>query len=117
MRCRPYLHKNTERMTCEADQALAVFRSGVRGARLVPREFRGPQNLFGLHRCAKTTTIFRHWLGVGVLKAIFSLWPGIDKIRHCDQEGIEEDQVDALPILHQHCYVCVEMLYFLCTKD
>ncbi|GBL93136.1 hypothetical protein AVEN_202944-1 [Araneus ventricosus] len=79
--------------------AVAVFRTGVRGARLVPRKFRRPQNLFDLHRCAKTTTIFRHWVGVGGLKAIFSLWPGIDKIRHWLEGPIHVVSVQKGPVL------------------
>ncbi|GBL96490.1 hypothetical protein AVEN_229937-1 [Araneus ventricosus] len=69
-----------------ADQyvvTVAVFRTGVRGARLVPRASRGPQNLFDLYRNTKPKMNFRHWVGRGGLKAILLLCPHTDKIRHC----------------------------------
>ncbi|GBL90630.1 hypothetical protein AVEN_219301-1 [Araneus ventricosus] len=66
----------------EISQAvLAVFRTGVRGARLVPLESRGPQNLFDVHRSAKPTVNLRHWIEGGVLKAMLRLWLHVDKIR------------------------------------
>ncbi|GBN40775.1 hypothetical protein AVEN_933-1 [Araneus ventricosus] len=45
-----------------------VFRTGVRGARLVPLESKGPQNLFDVHRSAKPTVNSRYWVGRGGLK-------------------------------------------------
>ncbi|GBN62537.1 hypothetical protein AVEN_91117-1 [Araneus ventricosus] len=42
--------------TLTLSAAVAVFRTGVRGARLVPRESKEPQNLFDAHRCAKPAT-------------------------------------------------------------
>ncbi|GBM13383.1 hypothetical protein AVEN_144473-1, partial [Araneus ventricosus] len=42
---------------------VAVFLIGVRGARLVPLE--SPQNQFDVHRSAKSTANFRHWIGRG----------------------------------------------------
>ncbi|GBO42696.1 hypothetical protein AVEN_215978-1 [Araneus ventricosus] len=64
-------------------RAVADFRTGVRGARLVPLEARGSQNLFDVHRSAKQTANLRHWVGGWGLKAMLHLWLHIDKIRHC----------------------------------
>ncbi|GBN81902.1 hypothetical protein AVEN_33336-1 [Araneus ventricosus] len=41
-------------------QPVADFRTGVRGARLVPQDLRGPQNLFGVYGSAKPTANLRH---------------------------------------------------------
>ncbi|GBN91628.1 hypothetical protein AVEN_81089-1 [Araneus ventricosus] len=49
---------------------VAVFRTGVRGARLVPRESREPRNLCDVHRSAKPTVNFRHWVWGGTSKLI-----------------------------------------------
>ncbi|GBO11815.1 hypothetical protein AVEN_43983-1 [Araneus ventricosus] len=78
-----------------------------RGARLVPLESRGPQNLFDVYRSAKPTVNLRHsvggrpqnlfdvhrsikptvnsrhWVGRVGLKAMLRLWPHIDEIRYC----------------------------------
>ncbi|GBN36514.1 hypothetical protein AVEN_29286-1 [Araneus ventricosus] len=67
------------------ERPVAVFRTGVRGARLVPRKFRGPQNPFYAHCRSKLTANLRHWIERGGLKSVLSLWPHIDKIRHCDR--------------------------------
>ncbi|GBL83519.1 hypothetical protein AVEN_196366-1 [Araneus ventricosus] len=54
---------NTYTATCR--YPVAVSRTGVRGARLVPLESRGPQNLFDVHRSAKPTVNLRHSVGGG----------------------------------------------------
>ncbi|GBN38825.1 hypothetical protein AVEN_126026-1 [Araneus ventricosus] len=41
---------------------VAVFRTGARGARLVPGYPKGPQNLFDRLHSAKLTTDLRHWI-------------------------------------------------------
>ncbi|GBM21014.1 hypothetical protein AVEN_9709-1 [Araneus ventricosus] len=41
---------------------VAVIRTGVRGARLVPQEPRGPQKLFDVQRTAKPTTDLGLWV-------------------------------------------------------
>ncbi|GBN72076.1 hypothetical protein AVEN_269479-1 [Araneus ventricosus] len=53
-------------------KAVAAFRTGVRGARLVSRESRWPQNLFDVHRSAKPTVNLRHWVGRGGPQSSFT---------------------------------------------
>ncbi|GBM92166.1 hypothetical protein AVEN_246042-1 [Araneus ventricosus] len=42
---------------------VAGFRTGVRGARLVPRESRGPQNVFHVPRSDNLKANLQHWVG------------------------------------------------------
>ncbi|GBM94501.1 hypothetical protein AVEN_122620-1 [Araneus ventricosus] len=51
---------------------VVLFRTGVRGARLVPRKSRGPQNPFDVYRSSKPTANLRHWVEGGAFKALLS---------------------------------------------
>ncbi|GBM41177.1 hypothetical protein AVEN_35749-1 [Araneus ventricosus] len=62
-----------EQSTQSQSGTVAVFRTGVRGARILPRETRGPQNLFDVHGSAKLTANLRDWVGGGALKTILRL--------------------------------------------
>ncbi|GBN93029.1 hypothetical protein AVEN_182412-1 [Araneus ventricosus] len=43
-------------------RSMAVFRTGARGARLVPSIPEGPQNLFNVHRSAKGKVKLQVWV-------------------------------------------------------
>ncbi|GBN46480.1 hypothetical protein AVEN_221105-1 [Araneus ventricosus] len=50
--------------------AVAVFRTGARGARLVPSIPEGPQNLFNVHRSAKGKVKLQVWVEGGASKQL-----------------------------------------------
>ncbi|GBN23051.1 hypothetical protein AVEN_157414-1 [Araneus ventricosus] len=49
-------HKHQRSVFASASTPVAAFSRGVKGARLVPQDLAGPQNLFEGHRSAKHTT-------------------------------------------------------------
>ncbi|GBN12656.1 hypothetical protein AVEN_170029-1 [Araneus ventricosus] len=62
---------------------VAVFRTDVIGSRLVPRDSRGPQNVFHVPRSDNLKANLQYWVWRRGLKATLNLWPDIDKIRRC----------------------------------